>query len=65
MKHTRYGYISREEAKIDGYFERWLKLKKQSERRPSGRRFSNESRVRAWRKTMKIHSDKRDQRINT
>ncbi|GKT04505.1 hypothetical protein OKN36_20410 [Furfurilactobacillus sp. OKN36] len=48
MIKTKFGYMTREEAKICGDLERWLKQKKQAERRPNGRRFSV-PKTRVWR----------------
>lgn len=49
MKQTKYGYICREEAMIDGHLDRWLKQKQQAKRRPKRRRFLYANRTQTWR----------------
>lgn len=56
MKQTKYGYICREEAMIDGHLDRWLKQKQHNERRPKGRRFYVPQ-TRVWRKTDEVQKE--------
>lgn len=62
MIKTKYGYITREEAMIDGHLDRWLKQKQHIERRPSGRRFSNTSKTRTWRADNAIAKERKRSR---
>lgn len=62
MKQTKYGYICREEAMIDGHLDRWLKQKHQEKRRTKRRRFLYANRTQTWRADNAIAKERKRSR---
>lgn len=62
MKQTKYGYICREEAMIDGHLDRWLKQKQKEKRCPKRRRFLYANRTQTWRADNAITKERKRSR---